>query len=388
MVQETNAVLVGVQGTVVPIGPGQFINDALATALAALPPQGGDLYVLPGTLPYGFSSSVIVTKPNVTLHFSRGAILGFGASIQPLVRVRAERFRCVGARVEQVVTAVHSGATCFLIESVGGAMSDEASFVECHFQVRQAAPDIVGFSCIRAMGPAAPAPPRRGLCISECTFIVVSPGVQQTNAFTGGDPHGVCMVRTSDCLETILVGNYFRGSAVTGDVHCGPILFARGAASTIVNDCIFRDVRATPQSGEQALIDIGCIPGADDLGVVLARNVFETARADAVVRIEGGRGLCMSSFNIGRVGNGARAALQLAPSVAGGAVTAASVHGGNFHNVERLDGYMVQAEVVRDMTISGNAFSILGATQEFLSFAPGQCTGVVIAPRQPQERKL
>lgn len=390
MFQETNAVLVGVQGTVVPIDPGAgvFINDALTTALAALPAQGGDLYVLPGTTPYGFRGSVIVSKPNVTLHFSWGAVLGFGTPVQALVRVQAERFRCVGARVEQVVTGLQSGASCFVVESVGGSGSDEASFVDCHFRMQQAAPAIVGFSCIRAVGPAAPSPPRRGLCVAESTFIVVDPGVQQTSAFTAGDPHGVCMVRTSDSMETILVSNHFRGSAFTTEVHCGPVFFAREASSVVINDNVLRNLVANPATGELGLIDIAGVPGAPDLGAVLARNVVEGANVGAVVRIEGGRGLAVSSFNIGRMIGDTRAGLLLVPSALGEPVTAVAINAGNLHNVNRVDGNMIRVDAGSDLTITGNAYSIVGPTQESLFFAPGECSGVVIGPRQPVERKL
>lgn len=389
MVQEVDAVLVGVQGTVVLIQPPTtFINDALTTALAALPPQGGDLYVLPGTQPYVFSNSVLVDKPNVTLHFSRGAILQLGSQAPALVRVRAERFRCIGAHVDQIVTATHSGISCFLVESQAGATSDEASFVECHFRIQQAAADIVGFSCIRAVGPAVPASPRRGLCVADSTFVVVDPGVQQTDAFTGSDPHGVCMIRAEDCVDTIVRGNHFRGSKGTTTLHGGPMIFARGVSGVVVSDNVFRDMVANPLNGEQALIDIVGAAAADDLGLALARNVFEGANVGAVVRVEGGRGIAMTAFNFGRMIGETRAGLLLVPSAAGEPVAAVAVHGGNLHNVNRIDGYMIRADAVRDLSISGNAFSIVGATQEYLSFAPGECRGVVVSPRQPREVKL
>ncbi len=248
--------------------------------------------------------------------------------------------------------------------------------------------DIVGFSCIRAVGPVSPAPPRRGLSVSECTFIVVNPGVQQSHAFTGGDPHGVCMVRTSDSLETILASSHVRGSALTTEVHCGPVFFARGASSVIVSDNILRSLVASPASGELALIDIACAPQATDLGAVLARNVIEGANVGAAVRIEGGHGFAMTTFNIRRMIGDTKYDLLLVPSSAGEPVAAATVHGGNMHNVNRADGRMIHAEAISDLTISGNAFSIVGPTQEIQSFAPGECKGVAIAPKQPVERKL
>lgn len=386
---DTNAVLVGVQGSSFPIDPvaGPFINDALTSALAALPSAGGDLYVLPGTQPYAFRGTVTVDKPNVTLHFSRGAKLVFGVPLQALVHVQSERFRCIGARVDQVVTASQSGSSCFLLDSTGGANSDEATFSECLFRVQQSAPDIVGFACIRALGAPPPESPRRGLFVADCAFELVEPGVQQTTAFTGSDPHGVCMIRSSDSADTIIRANHFRGSAATAQLQGGPVIFARESPSVVVSDNVFRDLVAVPLSGSQALVDIAGSTVSADLDVVLARNVVESANADAVVRIEGGRGLVMTAFNIGRMFGGTRAGLLLVPSHNGQPVSNAAVYGGNLHNVNRVDGHMIRAEAARSLSISGNAFSIIGANQEFLSFVPGACDEVVIAPRQPRERK-
>lgn len=60
----------------------------------------------------------------------------------------------------------------------------------------------------------------------------------------------------------------------------------------------------------------------------------------------------------------------------------------DLYNVNRTDGHMIHCDAVSDLMSAGNVYSIVGPTQEFLSFAPGECRGVAIAPRLPMERKL
>lgn len=393
MATDRDAVVVGVAGSVFPVNAAQPIHAALNAAINALPSGGGDIHVLPSASPYGFTSTVDITKADVTIHFAPGAILGFGASLQALVRVRARGFQCVGAHVVHQVQDSDSNHSCFLVEDSVPGDSNDAAFVACRFDMKQLEAAILGFSCIRAKGSSA-TEPRRGLLVDGATFFM-RVGVPQTLAWQGPsfvEPYGICGIRAENSAECILTTNRFDGELQSEDVggNCGPMVYLSDSPDSVFDGNLCRNLFLVPAS-------IGTTPDKTSTLIrltnqsveghqsILARSVVENVGSTYIFEFLDLHQVIVASSNFGRLVRGTmvgiRAASKFTTGIGGNGLT---LYANNYHNIGGFQGHLIQVDSTRDVTISNGVLSLLKLAQLPIRIGPGPCTNVVIEPGQPR----
>ncbi len=375
------------------IDPNQA-NAAFQSAIASLPTQGGfELYVTPGSDVYRFAAEVVVDRPNLTINFSPGAQLTFKDTVaQNMLLIRAPNFRCKGARVVHSITNLNhlDERSVFRVDDMTSPNStDGASFADCVFHVDQMVLGIKSFSCIRAMG-ASGTSPRRGLDVRGCTFHFPISGIQQTNAWSGADPYGICAIRTRRTRSCLLSRNLFFGIDSASRSHCGPMLYLEDSPDAVISSNVFRLVNVKPATiGTENGTVIRLTRGISQEGLhaVLAANTFENIGAQFAIELIGTSGDVVAFSNFGRILT-SDAAIRASPIP--GQMTPSEkvlvVVGNNFHNVQ--PNFMVSLERVGDVTIAGNVLFLWTPDDHPFAFETRSCENVHVAAGQTWRRPI
>lgn len=368
------------------IGIGRALND--------LPDGGGVLYVMPGSAPYRFGQALSVTKPNVTIRFAGGAVLGFPPSGGPkqLFHIRAPRFKCYQAHVVHVAEndeGADDGRSCFLVESGAEHDSDDALFVDPIFEMTQVDDAILGFSCIRAEGHD-PEVPRRGLRVSGANFLIHE-GVHQMKAWEdtseGPVPYGICAIRCRNSAETIVADTIFRGtSEQLPRGTAGPMILLDNCPASVLSDLVFRLLNLTTDaSTPSTLVRITTHGGHEGHQTVLARLFCEPIRARFVLELLDVSSDVVAFTNHGRQEPNVEAAIRVDGERGRGLV----LLGSNFHNVHgpQQMGRLIDLQRISDAVIAGNVFLPFQPEVVPIHVEPDQCANVHIARAQSMALK-
>lgn len=362
-------------------------NVAVQQAVSDLPPNGGVLYVMPGSATYEFQDTVLVNKPNVVIYFTSGAVLAFSSMgvHKQLIKIVSPRFRCHEARVVyqvQNANGVDNDRSCFLVNEEN-QNCDDASFIDPTFDIKQAnaaGPDILNFSCIRATGQDA-ALPRRGLRVSGGTFIIQQ-GEKQTKAIDPTNPtklFGVCAIRGLNSAETLVTNAVLRGAVETRG-QSGTLVVLDNCPASVLVDVICRALDLIPSTAGEvggSVFRITTNGSNDGHRTVLARISFEVVRARYMIELINTRSDIVAYMNHGRTGDSE--ASLVADGTRGTALAALAM---NFHNVDGLGtplgtNYMIDLKRISNAVISGHVF-LPKPNQFALRVAQGQCSGVYI----------
>lgn len=399
---DTDVIFVGPDSQPFPITPASAhvaFRQAL-DYLAGLSTDGGDLYVSPGTNKYMFGQKVIVGNgapdlgvDNLTIHFSKGAILDFaGSTADALFEVRRRGFRCVGAHVQHQSSDV-TDRSCFLINDNGVAgASDDASFVDCTFDMEQAGNTIKAFSCIRAIGAGSEANLRRGLNISRCSFLF-RPGVRQRFSWSGLDPYGICAVRGRDSAEFTVTGCQFRAHHSAAGAHgmCGPAIYWDQCDESVLSSCVFSSLDLNPGPGqhpEDNLLPVIRLRTQDKEGhhSILSSNVLRSIEAQNWVDLLDPQFDTIHGNVFGRPGASARRIVSARHIP--GAVDAANtlvIAGNAFSDDPGSSSVMVRLSSVRNVVVDGNVFGDLQPGKNAVS-VEADCSNVEVSPNQARGR--
>lgn len=388
--------------TPIPIQP-EAAHKAFRRALASLPAAGGfELFVSAGSAPYEFAKEVLVDRPGVRLEFSPGAELRFSdaGSQANLFRCTAPGWTVRGARVTHTARAdgvAPQQRSVFRVEDASATQpSDDARFVDCHFTLSQETPDLVGFSCIRAVGLDA-GRPRRGLDVRATTFEFSGVGVRQSVAWQGEEPLGLCAIRASNSRECLLTRNLFRGELTSvapgGSLaasRTGTLVYLSNTPDSIVSDCTFNVLDLIAQGGTSAgsVIRIRGLDGEPGHHTVLTNNVFEAIGARHVIELCGPVADVVANCSFGRVFDteAPLAALPVAGGPRGGRGDTLVISGNDFHNIQPE--HQIRLQEVADVSIDGNAFNLVQLDHKPLQVVQGSCANVHVGSSQVRTRPV
>jgi hypothetical protein len=366
---------------------------AFADAVASLPAGGGVLYVTPGTQPYVFQNTVVVSKPNTRIEFTSGPRLGalglpelpfsylaFPATAGPreLFRIEAPRFTCRGAYVKHEASnpsLADNDRSCFLVQA-----ANDAHFDLCRFEFKQDNANIVDFSGIRAEG-ASDSELVQGLRIADCSYLI-NKGTKQSATSGTSAPRGIVCLRVRNASQVLLEGCIVRGE--DGDFrekHCGTVIHLDNCPASVLADFSIRFLDlGTSQAGSAAdsLIRIVTHGIQEGHRTVLARAVFEDIGTKSTIELSDARSNVIAYGNFGRIIPLSENAIE----VNGAASRDVVIAGMNFHNISGNDlglakNFMIDLKSVRNVTVSAIVFFPFDGKQDLLRAAPGQCSGVV-----------
>ena len=395
---DTNAILVGPEGTPFTITPGSA-HTAFRQALdhlAGLSTNGGDLYVLPGTSKYVFGQKVVVGTgapdlgvDNLTIHFSKGAILDFdpNASLDALFEVRRRGFRCIGAHVQHQSGNV-TDRSCFLINDNGVAgASNDASFIDCTFDMEQAGNQIRAFSCIRAVGTGTAALLRRGLDVNRCVFLF-RPGVRQRFGWPTLDPYGICAVRGRDSAEFTITGCQFRAHPFAGGGvgMCGPAIYLDQCDESVVSSCVFSSLDLKPVPGPQPASLLTLIRLRTQVSEahhsILSANVFRAIEAETWIDLLDPQFEAVTGNVFGRPGSTAKWIVAAHPANPPSSNANTLVLVGNaFSDDPASPAEMVRLESIANVVAEGNVLSDLSPGKRGF-VVEADCSNVEVSPNQ------
>lgn len=404
VIPRKDAILVGLEARVVPPHPVPWIPITPATAhvafqqaLQELPASGGTLFVQPGSAPYVFGETVVVSRPDVVLRFASGprdtgetSFLTFPAGGGPkeLFKVVAPRFRCHDAYVKYAATNDQGTGTSdddrsvFLVtDELGNA--DDAAFLDGTFDVQQAtpgdSPSILNFSCIRADG-VSEATPIRGLRVGGATF-VVREGTRQSQAWSHVGPLGICGVRARNTAEVRVTRSVCRGIQDSRRGNGGPFVFLDNCPASVLSDLVVRAINTGVEEADQpagTIVRIATHGLEEGHRTVIARISFEVVNARYMIELLDGRHDAVAFGNFGRLIPACEAGVHFGGTSGRGLAASAM----NFHNVSGLDSPIGSSRAFdiqesADVALWANTVLRYDEPQGFLRVGDEGCANVV-----------
>lgn len=401
----TDAILVGLEAA--PSGGPPWIvitdteeaDDAFRDALNSLPDQGGTLYVMPSKdgSPYRFLAEVLVDRPNVTIEFLGGSELAFlplAAGLQNAFRVTAPNFKCRGARAVFEINAANNTAqrSFFRIEA------DEAEFLDCVFDLKQAVPSgtpIDRFVCIRLASNPQSDPIRRNLKVTRCTFII-QPGTPQEFCWTPvtgqpPNPRGICGIMANRLNGCVLTENSFRSGSQTAKGDCGPAIYLTNVEGCTISASTFRGLRiptGIPPGGTSAdrgsLIRlVGSVGTGAGEGhhTVISANAIDDLDSGHVIALDDVRYDYVSANLIDRVGPNCYSAVRGREGRVLGIV-------GN--SISRLTGPTsgpeaegaIRLDSIDEALLAGNVLTDIATGTKLIDIVNDSSTNTVVSPSQ------
>lgn len=200
---------------------------AFAAARDALPNNGGDIWVSPGTADYEFDSQVDWGTKSVSIEWSPGARAKYSSGVPGLFIFRRP-CKVRGLLVRQDVVTAPSGQSILLVDDTAAAnTAGDCEFIGCRFELLPTAAAIRDLVCIRAQG-FDPANASGRILVDRCAMVLRSGGTQQTWSWVGeetsgvgtneltGIPYGLGLVAVTSFRQAIVRNASIRGQAQGG----------------------------------------------------------------------------------------------------------------------------------------------------------------------------